>query len=91
MEQLEVGSIVEGKVSGITKFGAFVSLPDGRSGDVGLSLGILAVLHRVPQIGVYLDLIGQLDPIWKKLKKLFHFRWKWYRIKYIIIGGLGGA
>ena len=34
----------------------------GAAGDVGLSLGILAVLHRVPQIGVYLDLIGQLDP-----------------------------
>ena len=27
-----VGSIVEGKVTGITKFGAFVSLPGGRSG-----------------------------------------------------------
>ena len=37
MEQLEVGSIVEGKVSGITKFGAFVSLPDGRSGLVHIS------------------------------------------------------
>ena len=27
-----VGSILEGKVTGITKFGAFVSLPEGRSG-----------------------------------------------------------
>lgn len=32
-----VGSIVEGKVSSITKFGAFVSLPDGKSGLVHIS------------------------------------------------------
>lgn len=32
-----VGSIVEGKVSGITKFGAFVSLPEGKSGLVHIS------------------------------------------------------
>ena len=30
--QVEVGAVVEGTVTGITKFGAFVSLPDGRSG-----------------------------------------------------------
>lgn len=35
--QLEVGTIVEGKVTGITKFGAFVSLPDGKSGLVHIS------------------------------------------------------
>ena len=33
----EAGSIVEGKVTGITKFGAFVSLPDGRSGLIHIS------------------------------------------------------
>ena len=32
-----VGSIVEGKVTGITKFGAFVSLPEGKSGLVHIS------------------------------------------------------
>ncbi len=32
-----VGSIVQGKVTGITKFGAFVSLPEGRSGLVHIS------------------------------------------------------
>ncbi|MPN47298.1 Polyribonucleotide nucleotidyltransferase [bioreactor metagenome] len=32
-----VGSIQEGKVTGITKFGAFVSLPGGRSGLVHIS------------------------------------------------------
>ena len=35
--QLEVGSILEGKVTGITKFGAFVELPGGRTGMVHIS------------------------------------------------------
>lgn len=35
--QLEVGAVLEGKVTGITKFGAFVSLPDGKSGLVHIS------------------------------------------------------
>lgn len=35
--EFDVGSIVEGKVTGITKFGAFVSLPGGRSGLVHIS------------------------------------------------------
>ena len=34
---LEIGSIVEGKVTGLTGFGAFVSLPDGSSGMVHIS------------------------------------------------------
>ena len=34
---LEVGAIVEGKVTGLTAFGAFVSLPDGKSGMVHIS------------------------------------------------------
>lgn len=34
---LQVGSIVEGTVSGITKFGAFVKLPDGNTGLVHIS------------------------------------------------------
>ena len=34
---LEVGSIVEGKVTGITKFGCFVALPEGKSGLVHIS------------------------------------------------------
>lgn len=34
---IEVGSILEGKVSGITKFGAFVDLPDGTTGMVHIS------------------------------------------------------
>ena len=35
--QLEVGTVLEGKVTGITKFGAFVLLPDGQSGLVHIS------------------------------------------------------
>ncbi len=34
---LEIGAIVEGKVSGITGFGAFVDLPEGKSGLVHIS------------------------------------------------------
>ena len=37
MMELGVGAVVDGKVTGITKFGAFVSLPDGRSGLVHIS------------------------------------------------------
>ena len=32
-----VGSILDGKVTGITKFGAFVALPEGKSGLVHIS------------------------------------------------------
>ncbi len=34
---LEIGKVVEGKVSGITKFGAFVELPEGNKGLVHIS------------------------------------------------------
>lgn len=34
---LEVGKIVEGKVTGITAFGAFVQLPEGKTGLVHIS------------------------------------------------------
>lgn len=35
--ELTVGSIVEGKVKTITKFGAFILLPDGKTGMVHIS------------------------------------------------------
>lgn len=35
--ELEIGAIQEGKVTGITKFGAFVLLPGGKSGLVHIS------------------------------------------------------
>ena len=34
---LEVGKVVEGKVSGITNFGAFIQLPEGKTGLVHIS------------------------------------------------------
>ena len=34
---LEVGAVFEGKVTGITKFGAFVELPEKRTGMVHIS------------------------------------------------------
>ena len=34
---IEIGSILEGKVTGIMNFGAFVSLPGGKSGLVHIS------------------------------------------------------
>ncbi|MFO7295077.1 MAG: S1 RNA-binding domain-containing protein [Caldicoprobacter sp.] len=34
---VEVGQILEGRVSGITKFGAFIVLPDGQTGMVHIS------------------------------------------------------
>ena len=37
MAAVEVGSILEGKITGITGFGAFVALPDGKSGLVHIS------------------------------------------------------
>lgn len=36
-EEVAVGNIVEGKVSGITNFGAFVKLPQGKEGLVHIS------------------------------------------------------
>ena len=35
--EIGVGAVLEGKVTGITKFGAFVSLPEGKSGLVHIS------------------------------------------------------
>lgn len=37
MAAIEVDSVYEGKITGITKFGAFVALPDGKSGLVHIS------------------------------------------------------
>ena len=34
---LEIGAIYDGKITGLTGFGAFVSLPDGKSGMVHIS------------------------------------------------------
>lgn len=48
--EIEVGAILEGKVSGITKFGAFVDLPGGKTGMVHIS----EVAHKfVSEIGEF--------------------------------------
>lgn len=53
--ELAVGAIVEGKVTGITKFGAFVSMPGGKTGMVHIS----EIAHAyVSDINEYLS-VGQ--------------------------------
>ena len=37
MAQLEAGAVFEGRVTGITAFGAFIAMPDGQSGLVHIS------------------------------------------------------
>ncbi len=37
MQQIEVGTILEGTVTSITKFGAFVSLPESKTGMIHIS------------------------------------------------------
>lgn len=44
-----MGSVVQGKVTGITKFGAFVSLPEGRSGLVHISEIAYAYVNDVSE------------------------------------------
>lgn len=44
-----VGSVVQGKVTGITKFGAFVSLPEGKSGLVHISEIAYAYVSEVSE------------------------------------------
>ena len=47
--ELGVGSVVQGKVTGITKFGAFVSLPEGTSGLVHISEIAYAYVNDVSE------------------------------------------
>ena len=63
---LEIGSIVEGKVSGLTNFGAFVSLPDDKSGMVHISevsTSFVKDIHEHLQVGqdVKVKVIGISD------------------------------
>ena len=52
---LKIGTVVEGKVTGIVKFGAFVSLPEGKSGLIHISE---IANSFVADIGEYLQ-VGQ--------------------------------
>ncbi len=58
---LEVGSIVEGKVTGITHFGAFVELEEGKTGLVHISEVADAYVHDIK------DFIKQDDVIKVKI------------------------
>lgn len=52
--ELAVGEVLEGKVTGITKFGAFVLLPDGKSGLVHISEvanAFVSDVHEHVQLG----------------------------------------
>lgn len=46
-EPVEVGNVVEGVVTGITNFGAFVDLPNGKTGLVHISEVADAYVHEV--------------------------------------------
>ncbi len=51
---LEIGSVVEGKVTSIAKFGAFVLLPEGKSGLVHISEianAFVSDVHEFVQVG----------------------------------------
>jgi len=51
---LEVSAVLEGKVTGITKFGAFVALPEGKSGLVHISEvanAFVSDVHEYVQMG----------------------------------------
>lgn len=45
--EVEVGKIVEGKVTGITNFGAFILLPNGKTGLVHISEVALAYVKDI--------------------------------------------
>lgn len=69
MSEFSVGSILDGKVTGITKFGAFVSLPEGRSGLVHISEIAYSYvnevsdhLHEGQQVRVKVIGIDQANP-----------------------------
>ena len=47
--ELTVGTIYDGKVTGITKFGAFVALPGGKSGMVHISEVANAYVEDIKQ------------------------------------------
>lgn len=51
---VEVGSVVEAKISGITKFGAFADLPDGKTGMIHISevaLSYVSDINDVLKVG----------------------------------------
>ena len=47
--ELTVGEVVEGKVKSITNFGAFISLPDNKTGMVHISEVAIAYVSDIRQ------------------------------------------
>ena len=56
--QVEVGAIVEGKVTGLTNFGAFVSLPDGKTGMVHISEVAPTYVKEIQEVKVKVLSVG---------------------------------
>lgn len=74
--QLEIGTICDGKISGITNFGAFVSLPGGKTGMVHISevsnkfiKDIREVLTENQQVKVKVISIGEDGKISLSIKQ----------------------
>ena len=65
-----VGSILDGKVTGITKFGAFVALPEGRSGLVHISNDVKDHLKEGQEVKVKVIGIDQANRINLSIKKV---------------------
>ena len=64
---LEIGAIVEGKVTGLTAFGAFVSLPDGKSGMVHISEVAQTYVNNIS------DHVKQGDVVKMKVLDIFDY------------------
>ena len=77
MSEISVGSILDGKVTGITKFGAFVALPEGKSGLVHISEIAYSYVNEVsdlrkegPEVKVKIIGIDQANRINLSIKQV---------------------
>ena len=59
---IEIGTVLEGKVTGIAKFGAFVALEEGKSGLVHIS----EITERYIKHPSEVLKVGQLVQVWVK-------------------------
>ena len=68
--ELGVGAIVDGKVTGITKFGAFVALPEGKSGLVHISEIAYSYVNEGQEVKVKIIGIDQSKRITLSIKQV---------------------
>ena len=80
---LEIGSIVEGRVTGIAKFGAFVALPGGKSGLVHISEVLPDTYSRIQHI---YDLKGGIDGVPTGFTDLDHLLTGLHGGELVIVG-----